>query len=156
MKVTKRPVLPRAPPVNEPPRSREIGKAGTPSSYPKPARSKRKVSPEAAKHPQSADGALRGLEHQTRRKSHGVRGASARAPHATASCPQTRKTGTRKALVAGKTALSVSVLRWRPLPVSLRTSRIFVPAFPFAVNTELRHSHRNTGIDRLKRLLHRS
>ena len=41
-----------------------------------------------------------GFEHQTLGESHSVRGASARAPHATPSYPPTRRTGTRKALVA--------------------------------------------------------
>jgi hypothetical protein len=49
---------------------------------------------------QSADGALRGVSSTRPEKSHSVRGASARALHATPSCPPTRKTGTRKALVA--------------------------------------------------------
>ena len=42
-------LAPRTAGEGAPSRSREIGKAGTPSSYPKPARSKRQVSPEAAK-----------------------------------------------------------------------------------------------------------
>ena len=42
-------LAPRTAGERAPFRPREIGKAGTPSSYPKPARSKRQVSPEAAK-----------------------------------------------------------------------------------------------------------
>ena len=71
-------LAPRTAGEGAPSRSREIGKAGTPSSYPKPARSKRQVSPEAAKRPQSADGALWGVRAPDPTKKPQCSGASAR------------------------------------------------------------------------------